>query len=222
MKQLMKKNDSKNLDGIFNKITELVRYRVEDKLSEIKEQRMRNDQVPVKVMIFDWLFGGKNPHRLLLVDTTVWMNENADKFFQALLHSMKHLRKKVYLCTAQLNEIERKKIITDFNTKVNKQTRIALRRIETFQAAGCLDIGSLEVDDPKVLYADPEILKAINFMDNQGKKTVLLTSDRTLRIRIRQIRDNKCKQQHDVLEMYDLSIFYNAYVDYHKLYGREI
>ncbi len=205
-------NVNGKVDNFLNKIKAMLYYKFEETQAWIKSQSMRRKKIPMKVMMLENVFRG-----FLMIDTTVWLNEDADMFFHALLHCMKQHHNKVYLCTAQLNEIEKKKSITDYNTRINRQSRKALRRIEVLQSAGCLDIGSMKIDDSSKTYADPEILKVIKFMDSRDERTVLITSDRTLRIRVRQVNDNKCKVQHDVMEMNELSMFYKAYIDYYRV-----
>ena len=94
---------------------------------------------------------------------------------------------------------------------------MALNRIEKFQLEGRIKIGSLKIDDDQATYADPELIKAIKYMDKQGKQTTLITSDRTLRIRTRQFIDNECDYRHNVIGLGELSKMYNGYFEHYKI-----
>ena len=99
------------------------------------------------------------------------------EFFDAV----KDLKLKIHILTSQLNEISNMKRGED----PEKQflARGAQKIIEELQNLGLLDVLD-DVVSNNQSYADPEILKVVKRNQKDGCKTLVITEDRDLRIRV--------------------------------------
>jgi len=163
---------------------------------------------------FEDLFNEKYFSSLIMIDSAVWMSREAKNFFQSFLHLLMKHNKQIYMCTAQLNEIENKICSTKYGQNVNLLARMALNRIEKFQVEGRLGIGKLKIDIAKATYADEEILKTIKYMDKKKNKVTLITADRMLRIKARGFESNL---NHEVVNPNELKNLYDGYLKHHKV-----
>jgi len=206
--------------SIKRKAIELALWEREEQKRRTEEATKKNQMDELHAWKFEKLFKERFVSTLILIDTTVWMDKNAGNFLQSFSHLLKKYNKQVYLCTAQLNELEKKKRNTKYGDPSNSNARMALNRIEKFQLEGRLKIGSLKIDKINSTYADPELIEAIKFMDKQGKQATLITSDRTLRIRTRQFISNECDFQHNVVDLDELKEMYMGYFEHYEIFAQ--
>ena len=110
----------------------------------------------------------------LLMDTCVWMNDNATLFFDTLMEVFCDMGKKVTILYCQIEELDNNK---DKHGDKGYRARLGAKRIETLQKKGLINI----IPD-NVTYADPEFIK---YLKKTPSPTYFLCNDRICRIKVR-------------------------------------
>ena len=129
-----------------------------------------------QVMLYN---GGKS-------DVEVWdygensIEENCRRCYE-FFRAAKCLKLKIHILASQLNEISNMKRGDDSEKQF--LARGAQKIIEKLQKLGLLDVLD-DVVSNNQSYADPEILKVVKRNQKDGCKTLVITEDRDLRIRV--------------------------------------
>lgn len=96
-------------------------------------------------------------------------------------HAVKELKLKIHILTSQLNEISN--LMRGDDPEKQFLARGAQKIIEELQTLGLLDVLD-DVVSNNQSYADPEILKVVREKQKDGCKSLVITEDRDLRIRV--------------------------------------
>jgi hypothetical protein len=130
----------------------------------------------------------------ICIDSNIWMNgeKEYEKFFIALYHVLQQQGKAFTLHGPQFDEICNIKRKTQYGEKKNARSRTAIDRIDQFQAYGLLNIIPIQIEPVPGVYADPLIIQLLLKVGKKDNKVCLITDDKELRIRARQVlNDNK-------------------------------
>lgn len=136
----------------------------------------------------------------LIIDTNIWIDQYANVFFKKLETFLKKYGKKVYIPGFQLSELIhlKNKLSTNSDDK-NEKIDLALERIERLQrmqlqqkqgdeGKDLVDIDQFSIMSKWESYADPRIISTLlEKKGKMGESVCLITNDRELRIRARQI-----------------------------------
>lgn len=142
-----------------------------------------------------------------IIDSNIWMDPNYDIYFDVLNLVCTHENYKIVLYGVQFDEIVNIKKKTKFNAENddrNKRARLAIRRIELLQKQGLLDIRPITINAEPNAYADPLILKLILTSAKKQINGSLITNDKELRIRARQLLSDNAVTRWNVLGMEEL------------------
>lgn len=135
-----------------------------------------------------------------IIDSNIWMNEQYDAFFAALLHLLKSQHKTMLLYGPQFDEICNIKKNTDFGQARNRRARCAINRVEDFQKEGVLTIKPINIDAQERAYADPLIIKLLLANARQGNAVAFVSDDKELRVRARQLLQEKGNGTFQIIE----------------------
>ncbi len=127
----------------------------------------------------------------VILDSNIWMNPSLDDFFHRLRIAVRTGPHVLTLFGPQFDEICNIKDRAPYASKRGRLARLALSRIEAMQGAGCLQIDPLVLQAHPRAYADPRILTLIDRLTGDGQTVHFVSDDRELRIRARQIADQK-------------------------------
>ncbi|RMG03038.1 MAG: hypothetical protein D6741_02835 [Planctomycetota bacterium] len=140
----------------------------------------------------------------LIIDSNIWMNEKYDAFFVVLEQVLVDTGRKIELYGPQFDEICNIKHRTNFNSAKGRRSRLALSRIEHFQKRRILSIRPIRIDRNRFAYADPLILRLLVCAPKNNMPTCLITDDRELRIRAREICRRARSAEPTLFEVHDL------------------
>ena len=122
----------------------------------------------------------------LIIDSNIWMKEEYDTFFEALLFVCKANKLCLSFYGPQFDEITNIKKKADYGEEKNHRARLAINRIEEFQVNKCLRIEAISIDSNPRAYADPLIIKLLTTESKKGKRCIFISDDKELRIRVRE------------------------------------
>lgn len=125
----------------------------------------------------------------IIIDTNLWMDYEYENFFGGLLNILNRYDYILNLCGAQFDEIcniRKKPKDDEQGLKANK----AIKRIEKYQVEKVLTINSISCHEKKDAYADPAILEYLISEYPKNGGIALITKDKGLRVRARQIFEN--------------------------------
>lgn len=138
--------------------------------------------------------------RFFVVDSNIWMNERYMPFFRCLYYALKETGKKMILYGPQFDEICNIKKNTDYGEDRNARARLAINRVELFQRAELLEIKPINVEAQRGAYADPLILRLLVSVSKQDHDVALVSDDKELRIRARQLLADHGKGELAIVE----------------------
>ena len=128
---------------------------------------------------------------LFIIDSNIWMMDRAEPFFTHLVDACKANGSKVLLPAWQFYEIVNKKNKTKWGNHSNFSARRAEQRIEIFQKHDVIVIEDISDKWLNNINSDSILLQEAKEVSDQGKSCTILTADRELRIRIREITKDK-------------------------------
>ncbi len=121
-----------------------------------------------------------------IIDSNIWMDWGYDSFFKSIFFILNKYDHTIKLHGYQFDEICNLKKCTDNGDK-SKAARRAIKTIEYFQAQKRLEIISILKEAKKGIYADPMIIESLISGYQENSRSFLITNDKELRIRARQI-----------------------------------
>lgn len=136
----------------------------------------------------------------LVIDSNIWMDHAFESFFIELKAFCQTSRYQLIMLGPQFDEIDNIKARSSYNKDQNKAARVAISRIEDFQKSGVLRIDSVKLNSAPGSYADPVIIKVLLASCMKGEKSVFITNDKTLRIRVREILSARSEAAWAVVE----------------------
>lgn len=183
--------------------------RKENLLEEVL--KLQGELAPSAVSFFEDLLSTDS----LIIDSNIWMNDQFDDFFSALIIAMKQAGKGMKISSPQLDEICNIKRNSEYRSSQSKSSRCALKRIEVFQINDLLHACSIDAEAKKTVHVDPLLIETVLKQLKEGITTSFVTNDVELRIRLRALASTHL----DKLKIFEIeqSETYSAYVD---LYGQ--
>jgi len=124
---------------------------------------------------------------LCIIDSNIWMTEEYEVFFAALMAALKRSSKALFLYGPQFDEICNIKKCTAYGEPRNRRARCAISRIEALQNNGLLTIKPIGIESKEGAYADPLIIMLLRTNSRLGNPVTFISNDKELRIRARQI-----------------------------------
>ena len=134
----------------------------------------------------------------VIIDSNLWMDYDFESFFGGLLTILNKYEYILNLCAAQLYEIHNIKTKPKYSGQGNKANK-AIKRIEKYQVEKVLKINSISCREDKKAYADPAILEYLISEYPKNGGITLITNDKTLRVRARQVFEDKGFSNYNVL-----------------------
>lgn len=122
-----------------------------------------------------------------VIDTNIWMNEDYDPFFRAFLGVLAESSLTYTLYEEQWRELCNLKNNNEYDSPKSRRARCALSRIEVLQKASCLTIRPVNRRTPSAGYVDDLLLNLLRSACADSRTGGLVSDDRELRIRARQV-----------------------------------
>ena len=136
----------------------------------------------------------------LIIDSNIWMGNDYDNFFEVISEACYNYKRTLNIHGVQFDEIVNIKNKYKFETIKGKKARCAIGRIERLQKENCLEIRPITIDAKQDAYADPVLIKCLLDQAQNGVKTTLISNDKELCIRARQLLKNESAQNWAVLD----------------------
>lgn len=124
---------------------------------------------------------------VLVIDSNVWMNEFYDAFFELLHKRLQAANRPIVMFGPQFDELCNLKSQYAISDLKSRRARIALNRIEALQTSNLLRIHAMTLSSDRGAYADPVFLRLIEYCGKNNHEVALITDDRELRVRAREI-----------------------------------
>ena len=125
-----------------------------------------------------------------LIDSNIWMDENYEPFFIALSNRLsKKKGGKCFIYQPQFDEICNLKDRNRYGSQKSMRARIALSRVEKMQVNNLISVEPMTIQSDPNAYADPLLISLLvkTAKKEPGLRMTLITNDRELRIRTREI-----------------------------------
>jgi len=148
----------------------------------------------------------------IIIDSNIWMDFEYDNFFIVIREACCNYKCKINIHSIQFDEIVNIKKNKKAEIQKRKKAWLAIKRIEELQKENILDINQISINPNRKAYADPLIIKLLSEQAQKGVKTTLISNDRELCIRARQILKDKSTNAWAVLDFNSLLNDCNFYV----------